>query len=278
MRIPKKVSDRLVASTKNFQKVLVSARDRDVNESDTVTIVTDMLGDVFGFDKYTEITGELAIRSTYCDLAVRLGDSVELLIEVKAVGLALKESHLRQVIDYGANHGIQWVVLTNGIHWEIYRLKFERPIGFDCVLSFNFLDLNARKAEDQKKLYLLCKEGLVKSAMEMFHEHVQAVNRFVIGAILTTDPVIQIVRRELKKMTPDITVAKEEIEAIIASEVLKREIVEGDAAEVAAASVKKASKATLRQRAKSSEPSAAPPAPATPVAETTEPPGLDGDG
>ncbi len=115
--VPKKVTERLSRQIGRFQKVLRSARGRDVNESDTVTIITDMLADVFGFDKYAEVTSEQAIRGTYCDLAVKLDDSVRYLIEVKAIGLTLKENHLRQAVNYGANHGITWVVLTNGITW-----------------------------------------------------------------------------------------------------------------------------------------------------------------
>ena len=51
---------------------------------------------------------------------------IEYLIEVKAIGLSLKENHLRQALGYGANNGIPWVVLTNGLVWELYRIKFEK--------------------------------------------------------------------------------------------------------------------------------------------------------
>ena len=126
VKIPKKVSERISKAGAKFQKVLKVAKDRDVNESDTVTIVTDMLAQVFGWDKYTEITSEQAIRGTYCDLAVKLDDKIKYLIEVKDIGLTLKENHLRQAINYGANHGISWVVLTNAINWEIYKPGFPR--------------------------------------------------------------------------------------------------------------------------------------------------------
>lgn len=72
MAIPPKVSERLSVVLKRFQPILSSARARDVNESDTVTIVTDLLAELYGYDKYTEITKEYAIRGTYCDLAIEL--------------------------------------------------------------------------------------------------------------------------------------------------------------------------------------------------------------
>ena len=67
--VPKKVAERLSKQLRRFQRILRSAKDRDVNESDTVTIIVDMLEDLFGFDKYTDVTSEQEIRGTYCDLS-----------------------------------------------------------------------------------------------------------------------------------------------------------------------------------------------------------------
>lgn len=60
--IPKKVIERLVAGVKQFQPILASARSRDINEADTVTIVKDMLADIFGYDKYSEVTSEQSMQ------------------------------------------------------------------------------------------------------------------------------------------------------------------------------------------------------------------------
>jgi hypothetical protein len=82
--IPKKVAERLVAGLKRYQPILAAAKARDVGETDTVTIVKDMLADIFGYDKYSELTSEYAIRGTYCDLAIKLDAKLSTLIEVKA--------------------------------------------------------------------------------------------------------------------------------------------------------------------------------------------------
>ena len=63
--VPKRVAERLNKQVRKFQSVLESAHKRDVNEADTVLIITDILSEVFGFDKYTEITSEQAVRGTY---------------------------------------------------------------------------------------------------------------------------------------------------------------------------------------------------------------------
>ncbi|HEV7922218.1 MAG TPA: hypothetical protein VGR02_15640 [Thermoanaerobaculia bacterium] len=54
---------------KRFQPILTAAKARDVNESDTSLIVTDVMAEIFGYDKYSEVTRELCIRGTFCDLA-----------------------------------------------------------------------------------------------------------------------------------------------------------------------------------------------------------------
>lgn len=113
--IPKKVLERLIAGIKRYQPILAAAKARDVGEADTVTIIKDMLADIFGYDKYSEVTSEFAIRGTFCDLAIKLDGALQILIEVKAIGLELKEPHVKQAIDYAANQGIDWVLLTNGV-------------------------------------------------------------------------------------------------------------------------------------------------------------------
>jgi hypothetical protein len=101
--MPKRVSERLVRTMGKFKQVLQIAKDRDVNEADTVSIIKDMLAEVFGYDKYLDVTSEFAVRATFCDLAIKIENKVEFLIEAKAIGLELKDGHLRQAIDYGAN-------------------------------------------------------------------------------------------------------------------------------------------------------------------------------
>jgi len=60
--IPVRFTRRARTNLRKFQRILESARKRDVNESDTSVIVKDMLSDLLGYDKYEEVTTELAIR------------------------------------------------------------------------------------------------------------------------------------------------------------------------------------------------------------------------
>ena len=261
MNISKKALDRFIKTVPRFQKVLQAAKDRDVNESDTVSIINDIFGEVFGYDKFLEVTSEVAIRGTYCDLALKVDDKVYFLIEVKAIGTELKDAHMRQAVDYGANHGVQWVMLTNGIEWRVYRIRFEQPISFDLVCNFDFLSLNPKDEKDQEFLFLLSKEGLNRNARDDFYEKVQSVNRYVIGSLILGEPVLAFIRRELKRLSDGIKVEIDEVETIVRTEVLKREVVEGEEADTAKARVNKFYKKSMSRRRKANDSSQETPSP-----------------
>ncbi len=249
MKITKKTEDRIKASIPKFQKVLGIAKDRDLNESDTVSIITDILAEVFGYDKYLEVTSELAIRGTYCDLAIKIGDKFQYLIECKAIGTELKDSHLRQAIGYGANKGIQWVILTNGIDWQIYRLRFEQPIAWDLVARFDLSSVSLKNERDVEKLIIVTKEGIEKGAREDLYEKTQCVNRFVAGALILSDPVVSVLKREFKKLADGINIEDAEVIALLRDGVLRRDLLDGEEALAAMAKVNKHFKQTAKKPA-----------------------------
>lgn len=235
MRITKKTEERIKSSIAKFQKVLAIAKDRDLNESDTVSIITDMLAEVFGYDKYLEVTSELAIRGTYCDLAIKINDKFEYLIECKAIGIDLKENHLRQAVGYGANKGIQWIILTNGIDWQIYRLKFEQPIQWELVCRFDMTNITLKDERDLEKLAIITKEGVEKNLRQDLYEKIQCVNKFVVSQLLLSEPAVSLLRRELKKLSEGINVEEAEVVALLRDNILRREVVDSGSDDVVAA-------------------------------------------
>ncbi|MDB6019302.1 MAG: hypothetical protein JWR19_3791 [Pedosphaera sp.] len=246
--IPKKVEDRLIASLKRFQPILGSAKARDVNESDTVIIVTDMISEVFGFDKYTDISSEHAIRGTFCDLAINIEGKIQLLVEVKAIGLELKDNHVKQAVDYAANKGVDWVILTNGTNWRMYKISFGKPIDQELVLEIDFLKLNLKNDDDIDTLYLLTKEGWQKQVMVDYAVQKQALSRFFIAGMVLSDPVLDVIRKELKKTCPDVKIKNEQIQSVLLQEVLKRDVVEGEKAEDAKKKISRAMSRSLHAR------------------------------
>lgn len=247
-QVPNKVAERLATGIKRFQPILASAKSRDVGESDTVIIITDMLSEVFGYDKYSEITSETSIRGTWCDLALKIDGTIEFLIEAKAIGLDLKDAHTKQAVDYSANQGTDWVMLTNAEIWRVYRVTFAKPIDSELVLEINFSQLNPKKSSDVEFLYHLTREGWMKSALGEFQAQKQALSRFFLGAMVMSPPVLEVIRRELRRLSPDVRIDIEQIKSALVQDVLKREVVEGDKAEEARKKISRVTSKLLRSR------------------------------
>ena len=247
MAVPKKVANRISAGLKKFQEILAAAKQRDLNESDTSMIVTDMLSEIGGFDKYTEITREYAIRGTYCDIATKIDGKLQTLIEVKAVGVDLRDTHTKQAVDYAANQGVEWVVLTNGIIWKIYSVSFSKPITADLVLEIDVLELNAKDSDSVEDLFLLSKEAVQKSGLEEYSDQLKVRSKFNLAAIILSDSLLHAIRRELKRVAPDVRVSIEQIKESLTHDVLKRDVVGGDEFKEAMALIRKASKKSLRK-------------------------------
>lgn len=242
MAIPTKIQTRLIDGLKKFQPIVESAKIRDANESDTVVMLTGILSDILGFDKYTDITTEHAIRGTFCDLALKINGNIAIIIEAKAVGIELKDPHVKQAVDYGANKGIDWVILTNGVTWRVYKILFTKPIQHIPVIQFEFLQIKSKSTEDLELLYLICKEGISKNSLEEVYIQKQATNKFMVGNLLYSESVLNAIKKELKSIYPEIKVSNDEIQKALFNGVIRREINEGEDSEDAKRKISKSMK------------------------------------
>jgi len=236
--------------------VLEQQRARDVSEADTVTLVKDLLSDVFGYDKYAELTSEFSIRGTYCDLAVKFNDKLQQLIEVKPIGAELDDRHVKQAVDYASNQGVEWVILTNAVCWRLYQVIFAKPIDKRLLAEIDLTKLNLRSEADLERLYLLTKEGFLKGAHVELKDRQDATSRYVLAALLTSnDSVVGCIRRELRRIV-DVLVDDSEIIKVLRDEVIKRDALEGPDAESATKRVNRSEAKLLRV---SKDPGSAPP-------------------
>jgi hypothetical protein len=80
----------------------------------------------------------------------------------------------------------------------------------------------------------------------------KALSRFSISAMLLTEPVLTILRRELKRVSPDVKIDVDQIRAVLEKEVLKREVVEGDKADEARKRISRAASKSLRSKSEKS--------------------------
>ena len=93
---------------------------------------------------------------------------------------------------------------------------------------------------------LLAKEGWQKERLGEYQSQRQALSRFTIGAVLLTDPVVDVIRRELRRVSPDAKIESDDIVKVLQDDLLKRDVMEGDKAIAAKRIVARAGNRTLR--------------------------------
>jgi hypothetical protein len=146
------------------------------------------------------------------------------------------------------------VALTNGAAWRVYKVTFSKPIEHELVVDLDLLSVNHRNSEHVQMVGLLAKEGWQKAQLGEYHSLRQALNRFTLAALIVRRPVLDVLRREVRRLSPNVQVDTEEIKNVLFGKVLKREVLEGEKAEGARKQVAKAASKTLRAPRSEGEP------------------------
>lgn len=128
---------------------------------------------------------------------------------------------------------------------ESLSVIFAKPIDAELVLDIDVLSLNPKNDSHLESLYLLTRESMLKSGLYAYHDQKQATNRFYLAAVVLSDPVLDTIRRELRRLS-DVKLDVGELRSALQQEVLKREVIEGEKAEGARRKVQKAAGKALR--------------------------------
>jgi len=213
--------ERMRAAIKKFSKPLADLVARDANEGDTRLLVTDMLCEGFGFDKYADLTTEYRVKGEFADYGIRLDKDLIAFLEVKRVATKLAAKHLRQVETYAVNEGVEWVILTCGAVWQVYHITGGLPIIVDLALEVDLFsdDTLAHKAN---QLYYLTKESLRRRQMDALWQTKRATSPKSLAKVLCSENVVTAIRKELKRTTGQ-SVTEPEIVRLLDETVLRPE-------------------------------------------------------
>ena len=217
--------ERMRGAIKRFSKPLADLVARDANEGDTRLLVTDMLCEGFGFDKYSELTTEYRVKGEFADYGIRLDKDLIAFLEVKRVTTKLASKHLRQVETYAVNEGVEWVILTSGAVWQVYHITGGLPIVVDLALEVDLFgeDTLAQKAN---YLYYLTKESLKRRQIDALWQAKRATSPKSLARVLCSENVITTIRKELKRTTGQ-SVTDTEIIRLLNETVLRSECLSG---------------------------------------------------
>ena len=218
-----KAKARIRDALRKYTSVLEAAKQQDKAEADTSKIVLTILGDALGYDEFEEVTAQYKVKGQYIDYAVKVGGDIKFIVEVKAVGTALKPDHLRQVTTYAVNEGVDWAVLTNGPVWQLYHIAFERPVNVELVFEVDLLCTDRAGVVDL--LYLISRQAVLKDAVKKYWTDKLAVSAPNIVRALLSDDVINEMRKEFKELT-GYKLSLDDVRRLLLSQVVRPELAE----------------------------------------------------
>ena len=187
-----------VTQLKNYKKKYLVDKYFELDESATRLMINSFLSNVLGYAELDEVKTEYTIKGTYADYVIQLDKKQHIVIEVKAIQINLSENHIRQALGYAANEGIDWVLLTNGKQWMLFRVLFEKPIK--NVLVFNF-DLSIEESFRKAIVALeyLTKKCVEKGDLEQYWERYIVIEPKNLCKYLYEPETIKLLKRMLKK-------------------------------------------------------------------------------
>ena len=192
--------ERLRNAIKRYNRPLSDLCDRDANEGDTRLVVTDFLCEGLGYDKYAELTTEYRVKGEFADFGIRLDQQMTAFIEVKRVNTKLSDKHLRQVQTYALNEGVEWVLLTNGHVWQIYRITLGLPVETHLVHEADLLS-DQTPGQKVNSFFLMTREAIKRGLIDELWKARRATSPKALTEILCSKPVLDVLRKEIRKKT-----------------------------------------------------------------------------
>lgn len=203
-----KHTSELLNGFKKILPVIYDARDKKINESNTRMVLDKIFIEIFGY-RMDEVKAEQEIQGRWADYVLAVNDNDALVVEVKKAGMPLKSKQVFQATSYGAYSGIEWVLLTNLVEWQVYHIAVQDKVESNLVFS---VDLSSGiTQQDASSLVLISRYGMSrKNLIEKEHLQANALSAdSIISSIMTEDVIVKI--RQVIKRDKGITLTNEQV-------------------------------------------------------------------
>jgi predicted type IV restriction endonuclease len=210
---------RIRNSLKRLSKPLVEEVKRDANEADTRLLVTEILCEALGYHRFEDLDTEYAVKGQFADYGLRIDRQLVAFVEVKRCTTKLGPKHLRQVETYALNEGVEWVILTNAVTWQLYHLEGGLPIAVDLVLEVDLLG-DAAPARLVDDLLPMTREATKRGALDTLWRQVRATSPQSIARAVLAPSVLRALRSEMHRQTGHLS-SIDEIARLVKETVLR---------------------------------------------------------
>lgn len=184
---------------RKFARHFKELREAKANESDTVARLRHFFEEVLGYDGVKDISSETEMKGKYVDLCLKIDGNICLLVEAKAAALQLRVRQIDQAKHYASENGFRWVLLTNGIEWNLYHVSFDENEGIEYDLAFEVSLADEKLDNAIEKLALIHKRSIAKDGLEQYWERISALCAGSIGKAIFHESVLRVLRREIRR-------------------------------------------------------------------------------
>lgn len=191
-------SEKMLLALKDYKKRYLTKNLSDLDESGTRIMINTFLTSILGYLELEEIKTEFMIKGTYADYIVQTRGKRNFLVEVKAFSIDLSDKHLRQAVNYGANEGIEWAVLTNGRQFQFYKILFEKPLSEKLVFEIDFTSDEYDVKQALELLSYFHKDAISRNSLDSLWARFAALEPVGLAGLLFSPHVVSFLKKELK--------------------------------------------------------------------------------
>lgn len=154
---------RISEGLKRLQPIVRDAKADDAGEADTKKVVAFCLFEIFGHRTNPEVTPNRFVSGAFIDTSIN-AFKLPFLLETTAIGLPLNDEYLNQAASRAYEKNFEWLVLTNGQVWKVYKVIFSKPTDQVLITEIDLLTIDPEAVEESKGLFMLCREFWQKPA------------------------------------------------------------------------------------------------------------------
>lgn len=181
---------------------LVSLYSQKSSENDVRHWCMKALETVLGYNRSNDLKTEVQALGGKIDIAIMQGDRVFVVIECKNIRSPLNRTVKNQAGGYAACLNAEWVVLTNGQNWKLYRLISQsgKDPHFLEIFDISLLDEDGVSELDAENLYLLTSRAVFGGDLEAMSHLIACTSKKQLFKALESERVIKALRLEMAEI------------------------------------------------------------------------------
>ena len=200
-----------------IKEKIKTAKSNHFNEAETRRQVIDViLQNMLGYQSYhIEREQKIPKQNLIVDYLITIKSKATMVVEAKKINQVLGDKHIWQSTDYAYYLKVDFVLLTNGDHWQLYYMKPQK--GYSkytryLVFSINFCDFDKNVAE---KLFSVSKFSIDKEkSFEVMKSKINSLDA-IQNEIIYSDAIIEKIASIINDKNQDHKVTHNEVRNVM---------------------------------------------------------------